>query len=114
METLEEQLLNHKRELGKNIAQSLAELEHFNTEMEEITSQDFWKAFDKNRNTLTHHSYTDFPCESMSFSIDGWDYHSYSYLINVGWEGDKDVVSYVCRIKRYTRQEMEDIISWMK
>ena len=114
METLEEQLLTHKREVGKNIAQSLAELEHFNTKLEEITSQDFWNAFDKDVNTLNHHSYKDFPCECTSYCIDGWEYYSYGYLINVGWEGDKDVVSYVCRIKRMTTQEMDDLISWMK
>lgn len=109
------QLNDTKKELTKNIARSFAEFVHWNNELEEITSEEFWTVYESNKDlehtTKLHQiDYSDFPCSCWSFCIDGYDYFSYGYLINVGWEGDKDSIPFICRKKCLTHKEMNDVL----
>jgi hypothetical protein len=98
-----------------NRAKLFAQLRHFGEEMEEISHKEFVNTYKNNKSgddiKVKFDTSNDFCCDYSSFSIDGWDYYSYSYSYKVGWEGDVDCDDFTCRIKRYTREEMEKIMS---
>ena len=94
----------------KNQAQLIAELIHYGDTLESITSKDFWLTFEDNKETSSHYEYKDFRCDAWSFSTDGYDYYTYCYLINSGYDGF-DSVSYVCRKKVMTQAERSSLRS---
>jgi hypothetical protein len=94
----------------KNQAQLIAELIHFGQELEPISREEFWNTYEEHstsdeRCELNHYEHKDFRCDCWSFSIDGYEYYSYGYLINSGYDGF-DSVSYICRKKVLTNAEM--------
>ena len=98
--------------MEKNIAQAFAELSHFGRDIQEISYTDFWNVLRENEDAQVQNiQCTDFPCEYTYFSIDGWDYYCYDYLITY-YDG-YDSSLYVCKVKRATIQEIKDIVSWI-
>ena len=110
------QIETERKETAKNCAKLLAELEH--DSLIEISSEEFYREYEaskgqENCTPIDIRNLTDFPCEVVSFTTDGWDYFIYSYVFSVGWEGDKDCISYICKKKTWTKQEMNEILSIM-
>lgn len=94
----------------KNQAQLIAELIHYGYELESISREEFWNTYEEHntgpqRTEVNNYEYKDFRCDCMSYSIDGYDYYSYGYLISSGYDGF-DSVGYMCRKKVLTNAEM--------
>lgn len=101
----------------KNQAQLLAELMYYGKELESISREEFFSTYEDNKDkehssNMSNHLYNDFQCDCMNYSIDGYDYYSYSYLINSGYDGF-DSVSYVFKIKVSTSAEMRSFVEMM-
>jgi hypothetical protein len=101
----------------KNQAQLIAELIHFGQELEPITNKEFWTVYEEHnagdeKCELNHYEHKDFRCEYTYFYIDGYEYYSYGYLVNSGYDGF-DSVGYICRKKVSTNAEINAFIEMM-
>jgi hypothetical protein len=101
----------------KNQAQLIAELIHYGYELESITREEFWNTYEENksaehRDDISSYEYKDFRCDCISYSIDGYKYYIYGYLINSGYDGF-DSVSYICRKKVSTNAEINAFVEMM-
>ena len=101
----------------KNQAQLIAELIHYGYILESISREEFWNIYEENRSAehrddIRSYEYEQFRCECMSYSIDGYDYYSYGYLISSGYDG-YDSVGYICRKKVSTHAETNAFIEMM-
>jgi hypothetical protein len=106
----------------KNQAQLLAELIYYGIELVSISIEEFWNTYEDNKgkeysttisdHVYHNHQYNDLQCNTWSYSIDGYDYYSYAYLVNHGYDGF-DSVSYVFKIKVSTNAEMNAFVDMM-
>jgi len=101
----------------KNQAQLIAELIHYGKKLETITNEEFWNTYESNkesehRSDINSYEYKDFSCDCMSYSIDGYDYYTYGFLITSGYDG-YDSVGYICRKKVSTNAEITSFIDMM-
>jgi hypothetical protein len=101
----------------KNQAQLIAELIHYGYTLESISREEFWNTYEDNkdaehRDDMSQYEYKEFRCECWSFSIDGYDYYSYGYLISSGYDG-YDSVGYICRKKVSTNAEINAFVEMM-
>ena len=92
-----------------NQAKAFAQLHLHGHELEEIDYID-WKNTYRNNigkgysSNLQFREFSDFPCTCDYYSIDGYDYYTYNYLIS--YHDGHDNVSYSCRIKCLTHDEL--------
>jgi len=78
---------------------------NFNTELIEVTKEEFYLNF--NKETYSVHDIGD-TCQ-QSYNIDGARYILYSSVFKVGWQGDVDSDQFFCKVKTLTQAEMEDM-----
>jgi hypothetical protein len=98
----------------KNQAQLYAELHHYGNTLETIKSKEFWNTYKEKTNRINKPSLSlrenrEFSCDYIYYSIDGYEYYLYTYLIT-SYDG-YDSVSYICRKKVLSHVEMEEMRS---
>jgi hypothetical protein len=92
-----------------NKAKAFAQLHLHGRELEEIDDIEFKNTYrdsigKKYSSNLEFREFTDFPCTCDSYSIDGYDYYIYNYLIT--YHDGHDCDTYVCKVKRLTHDEL--------
>jgi len=92
-----------------NQAKAFAQLHLHGWELEEIDYIEFKNTYRENRgkehtSSFEYRDFIDFPCTCDYYSIDGYKYYTYNYLIS--YHDGHDNVSYSCRIKCLTHDEL--------
>ena len=92
-----------------NKAKAFAQLHLHGHELEELDYWEFKNIYRENigkqhTSSFDSREFSDFPCTCDYFSIDGYDYYKYNYLIT--YHDGHDCDTYACRVKMLTQAEL--------